>query len=210
MKPVAISSRPRASLASCWSVSAPSVRPSSPACLPFARDSQSPSARSRRWARIRLGKRTEGRSPHIADVLPIASTRRRRVRRVGSVRRQLLRGREDRRRARGLAARIRSGPSSRRSQPWPAVFDRQYVKRLDGPNVKKGKNKNDLADQVIADIRKFKADQRARSPRDGVVRQHGNLHDGICRRTSRSTRSRQRSRPAIRRFRRAWSTPMRR
>src|SRR5262249_34493110 len=43
-------------------------------------------------------------------------------------------------------------------KPWPAVFDRQYVKRLDGPNVKKGKNKKDLADQVIADIRKFKAD----------------------------------------------------
>ena len=43
-------------------------------------------------------------------------------------------------------------------KPMPAVFDRQYVKRLDGPNVKKGKNKKDLADQLIADIRKFKAD----------------------------------------------------
>ena len=42
-----------------------------------------------------------------------------------------------------------------------AVFDRQYVKRLDGPNVKKGKNKKDLADQLIADIRKFKAEQQA-------------------------------------------------
>jgi myo-inositol-1-phosphate synthase len=31
------------------------------------------------------------------------------------------------------------------------------VKRLDGPNVKKGKNKRDLAEQVIADIRAFKA-----------------------------------------------------
>ena len=43
-------------------------------------------------------------------------------------------------------------------KPMPAVFDRQYVKRLDGPNVKKGKNKKDLANQLIADIRKFKAD----------------------------------------------------
>jgi myo-inositol-1-phosphate synthase len=42
----------------------------------------------------------------------------------------------------------------------PAVFDRQYVKRLDGPNVKKGKNKKDLAEQVIADIRKFKSDNK--------------------------------------------------
>ena len=39
----------------------------------------------------------------------------------------------------------------------PAVFDQRYVKRLDGPNVKKGKNKRDLADQVVADIRAFKA-----------------------------------------------------
>ena len=42
--------------------------------------------------------------------------------------------------------------------PMPAVFDRHYVKRLDGPNVKTGKNKKDLADQLIADIRKFQAD----------------------------------------------------
>ena len=39
----------------------------------------------------------------------------------------------------------------------PAVFDQRYVKRLDGPNVKKGKNKRDLADQVVADIRAFKS-----------------------------------------------------
>jgi myo-inositol-1-phosphate synthase len=38
----------------------------------------------------------------------------------------------------------------------PAVFDQRYVKRLAGPNVKKGKNKRDLAEQLIADIRTFK------------------------------------------------------
>jgi myo-inositol-1-phosphate synthase len=38
----------------------------------------------------------------------------------------------------------------------PAVFDQRYVKRLHGPNVKKGKNKRDLAEQVVADIRAFK------------------------------------------------------
>ncbi len=43
-------------------------------------------------------------------------------------------------------------------RPWPAVFDRRYVKRLDGPNVKKGTSKKDLAEQVRADIRKFKKD----------------------------------------------------
>jgi myo-inositol-1-phosphate synthase len=41
-------------------------------------------------------------------------------------------------------------------KPMPAVFDQRYVKRLDGPNVKKGRNKRDLAEQVVADIRAFK------------------------------------------------------
>ena len=45
-------------------------------------------------------------------------------------------------------------------KPMSAVFDRYYVKRLDGPNVKKGKNKKDLADQLVADIRKFKTDNK--------------------------------------------------
>jgi myo-inositol-1-phosphate synthase len=41
-------------------------------------------------------------------------------------------------------------------KPLPAVFDQYYVKRLSGTNVKKGKSKRDLADQVRADIRAFK------------------------------------------------------
>ena len=41
-------------------------------------------------------------------------------------------------------------------KPLPAVFDQYYVKRLNGTHVKKGRNKRDLADQVIADIRNFK------------------------------------------------------
>ena len=41
-------------------------------------------------------------------------------------------------------------------KPLPAVFDQYYVKRLHGTHVKKGKNKRDLAEQVIADIRDFK------------------------------------------------------
>ena len=43
-------------------------------------------------------------------------------------------------------------------KPMSAVFDQRYVKRLDGPNVKKGKNKMDLAQQLRADIRNFKKD----------------------------------------------------
>jgi myo-inositol-1-phosphate synthase len=45
-------------------------------------------------------------------------------------------------------------------RPWPAVFDKHYVKRLDGPNVKKGRNKKELAEEVVDDIRRFKADHR--------------------------------------------------
>ncbi len=105
---------------------------------------------------IRLGKRTEGRSPRIADVLPIASLDDivfggwdlfadncyEAAKTAGVLEASLLES-------------IR--PELEAIEPMPAVFDRQYVKRLDGPNVKKGKNKTDLADQVIADIRKFKA-----------------------------------------------------
>jgi len=41
-------------------------------------------------------------------------------------------------------------------KPMRAVFDREYVRRLDGPNVKKGTSKKDLAEQVVSDIRAFK------------------------------------------------------
>jgi len=41
-------------------------------------------------------------------------------------------------------------------KPMPAVFDQFYVKRLHGTHVKKGKNKLDLAQQLMADIQNFK------------------------------------------------------
>jgi myo-inositol-1-phosphate synthase len=41
-------------------------------------------------------------------------------------------------------------------KPRRAVFDHNYVRKLDGPNVKKGKNKMELAEQVRQDIRDFK------------------------------------------------------
>jgi myo-inositol-1-phosphate synthase len=40
-------------------------------------------------------------------------------------------------------------------KPLPAVFDRSYVRRLDGTNVKKGKTKRALAEQLREDIRNF-------------------------------------------------------
>ncbi len=43
-------------------------------------------------------------------------------------------------------------------KPMAAVFDKEFVKRIDGPNVKTGKTKMDLAEQLRADIRNFLKD----------------------------------------------------
>jgi myo-inositol-1-phosphate synthase len=104
---------------------------------------------------IRLGKRTEGRSPSIREFLPLAELN------------DLVFGawdifEENCYEAAKTAGVIEASlleqirPDLEKIKPWPAVFDRRYVKRLDGPNVKKGKNKRDLAEQVRADIRAFK------------------------------------------------------
>src|SRR6267143_2333275 len=106
---------------------------------------------------VRLGKRTEGRSPKISEVVPLSSLD------------DLVFGAWDIFEDDCYAAARTAGviepallekvrPELEKIRPWPAVFDKHYVKRLDGPNVKKGKNKKDLAEQVVADIKKFKAD----------------------------------------------------
>jgi myo-inositol-1-phosphate synthase len=43
-------------------------------------------------------------------------------------------------------------------RPMPAVFDQKYVKRLTGNNVKSGKNKMELAEQIIEDIARFRSE----------------------------------------------------
>src|SRR3954451_1326896 len=106
---------------------------------------------------IRLGKRTEGRSPKISDVVPLSGLN------------DIVFGAwdifdEDCYSAARTAGVIEPSlldqvrPELEKIRAWPAVFDQHYVKRLDGPNVKKGKNKKELADQVVADIRRFKAE----------------------------------------------------
>jgi myo-inositol-1-phosphate synthase len=106
---------------------------------------------------VRLGKRPEGRSPLIKDFVPLASlddvvfgawdifddNSYESAKTAGVLEESLL-------------AQIR--PELEAIKPMSAVFDRRYVKRLDGPNVKKGKSKRDLADQLIADLRNFKRD----------------------------------------------------
>jgi len=105
---------------------------------------------------IRLGKRTEARTPAIRDFVPLASLD------------DLVFGAWDIFEENSYEAARTAGvlePSLLDQikdeltaiTPMPAVFDRQYVKRLDGPNVKKGKTKKDLAEQLIDDIRRFKS-----------------------------------------------------
>src|SRR5437773_10252006 len=107
---------------------------------------------------IRLGKRSEGRSPKIKEMVPLASLD------------DLVFGGWDIFEEDCYAAARTAGvldaslliqvrPELEAIRPMPAVFDQKYVRRLDGPNVKKGKNKRDLAEQVIADIRTFKQEQ---------------------------------------------------
>ena len=47
-------------------------------------------------------------------------------------------------------------------RPMPAVFDKSYVKKLDGKNVKKGPTKMDLTEQVREDIRTFAKKNRCK------------------------------------------------
>ena len=83
-------------------------------------------------------------------------------------------------------------------KPRKAVFDKNYVKKLDGPNVKKGKNKMELAEQVRDDIRDFKQVERRRPPGHDLVRLDRDVHRGRRRRTRRSRRSRRRCTPTTR------------
>jgi myo-inositol-1-phosphate synthase len=105
---------------------------------------------------IRLGKRSEGRAPRIKDFVSLADLN------------DIVFGGWDIFEEDCYAAARTAGVLERsqldqvRSEleavkPMPAVFDQRYVKRLDGPNVKKGKNKRDLAEQLVADIRAFKS-----------------------------------------------------
>ncbi|MGE0405878.1 MAG: inositol-3-phosphate synthase [Candidatus Korobacteraceae bacterium] len=104
---------------------------------------------------IRLGKRTDGRSPAINEFVPLAG-----------LKDLVFTGwdpiPDDMYSAAAKAGVLQSEtlkqikPFLSSVKPLPAVFDRNYVKKLDGPNVKKGRTKMDLAEQVRQDIRNFR------------------------------------------------------
>ncbi|MDD2773888.1 MAG: inositol-3-phosphate synthase [Elusimicrobiales bacterium] len=104
--------------------------------------------------RIRLGKRYENRNPLIKDFVPLAPVENivfggwdifpdnmyETAMRAGVLYPEQL-------------ALVREELSA--ITPMPAVFDRYYVKNLKPEQVKKGKNKMDLAEQLMRDIEEF-------------------------------------------------------
>ena len=107
---------------------------------------------------IRLGKRSENRNPLLRDFLPLAPLD------------DLVFGGWDPIPDDAYETVAKAGVLEAKDyepiadflkaiQPMPAVFDRRYVKRLDGTNVKKGKNKRDLGEQLREDIRRFKEEK---------------------------------------------------
>src|SRR5256885_12972406 len=103
---------------------------------------------------IRLGKRTDNRSPLIRDLVPLAGLD------------DLVFGGWDifdedafvsAEHAGVLTekdlARVR--PFLESVRPMPGVFEPSYVKKLAGTYIKQGKSKMDLAGQLVADIQGF-------------------------------------------------------
>jgi len=108
-------------------------------------------------ATIRLGKRTEGRTPLIRDFVPLAGLE------------DLVFGAWDPIPDSAYQAALKAGVLDKHEHiepiagflqgivPMPAVFDQHYVKRLQGANVKSAPTKRALAEALRQDIRDFKA-----------------------------------------------------
>jgi len=106
---------------------------------------------------IRLGKRTDNRVPKIKDFVPLAALE------------DIVFGSWDIFPDNAFDAAMNAGVLEKdllnqvseqlaSLKPMPAVFEQNYVKRLHGENVKSGKNKMELAEQLIADIARFKSE----------------------------------------------------
>lgn len=107
---------------------------------------------------IRLGKRTELRTPLVKDFLPLTALE------------DLVFGSWDPIPDNGYQSAVRADVLEAKHldpirdflegiEPMPAVFDQEYVRRLDGTNVKTGRNKMELAEQLRSDIQRFKREK---------------------------------------------------
>jgi myo-inositol-1-phosphate synthase len=104
---------------------------------------------------IRLGKRTDNQTPKISDFVPLATLD------------DLVFGGWDIFEDNAYESAAHAGVLSNEDlakvkpflegiRPMPGVFEPSYVKKLHGTYVKQGKSKMDLAEQLIADIERFK------------------------------------------------------
>jgi myo-inositol-1-phosphate synthase len=121
----------------------------------FKRDLGKPIGSLTQLGTMRLGKRTEGRSPAIKDFVPLARME------------DIVVGCWDIFNDNAYEAAVKAGvldmalleqlkePLSA-IQPMKAVFDQKFVKRLSGPNVKTGGTKMEYAQAVMEDICQFK------------------------------------------------------
>jgi len=109
---------------------------------------------------IRLGKRTDGNSPLIKKFVPLADLK------------DIIFAAWDIFTDNAFQSATNAGVLSYQDlekvkpfltgiKPLKAVFDKEYVKKLDGKHVKKGKNKYELALQLKEDIAKFRKASRA-------------------------------------------------
>ncbi len=106
---------------------------------------------------IRLGKRTDGRSPKIKEFVPLADLD------------DIVFGAWDIFSESAFDAALNAGVLEKdllnqlaeqlaSLRPMKAVFSQNYVKRLNGDNVKIGKTKMELAEQLIEDIARFRTE----------------------------------------------------
>ncbi len=107
---------------------------------------------------IRLGKRSENRTPLIKEFVPLAPLE------------NIVFGAWDPIADNAYESALNAGVLDKHEhlapmkgflekiKPMPAAFDTFYVKKLTGTNVKKAKNKKELAEQIRQDIRDFKKD----------------------------------------------------
>jgi myo-inositol-1-phosphate synthase len=104
---------------------------------------------------VRLGKRTDGRAPKIKDFVPLAELD------------DLVFGGWDIFEDNAYEAALKAGVLEKSLlaqlkeplsaiRPMTAVFDQEYVRRLNGPNVKQGGTKMDKAEALMADIDGFR------------------------------------------------------
>ena len=106
-------------------------------------------------ATVRLGKRTDARSPKIKDFVPLAGLN------------DLVFGGWDIFEDNAYEAALKSGVLDKTQvekvkeplsaiKPMKAVFDPEFVRRINGPNVKQGGSKMDKARMVMEDIDNFR------------------------------------------------------